>query len=221
MKPSPGMRPAQHQAPHPTVGDVWLVAIALAGFVVGLLPDTVVSFHPAAASILREPWVLILEIPACLAAVTALVLWAHRDAAGHRRAFVATVFTVGGLAALFQALAVAAGWWQGPAYDAPWPALALAGHRGAVSLAAHLGLILVAYRWLSARRPRLALLLYGLVMLVVIPGTLAGDLVAIGDGEYAYRDGFTIGADVLYGEALFAAQLLIFEGLRRVAPSTR
>ncbi len=220
MKPSPGTHTASGRMPrtrHIPAADARLAALALAGFVVGLLPDTIVSFYPVATGILRQSWVLFLEIPACFIIIAALALWARRNSTRRRWAFSATVFATGTLAALFQALAVAAGWWQGSAYSVPWLALALAGHRGAVSLAAHLGLILVGYHLLSSRRPRLALLLYGLVMLIVIPGSIAGDIVAINGGEYTYRNGFSIGADILYGEALFAAQLLIYEALRRRA----
>lgn len=201
--------------------DIALLLVALAGFLAGRIPDTIISFRPDAADILRQPWLLRLEIPASAVAVAALVLWARRGRTGRRWPLIATVFAVGALAAAFQALAVAAGWWQGPAYDAPWLALALAGHRGAFSLAAHLGLILLGYRWLSGRRPRLALALYGLVLLVVIPGTIAGDLDSFGAGAYFYRNGFTLAADVVYAEALFGVQLLLFEALRRTLPTTR
>jgi hypothetical protein len=76
-------------------------------------------------------------------------------------------------------------------------------------------LFLLAYRWLAVRWPRLALLAYGLLVLLVIAGTLVGDQSFLRSGMYVFQGGYTIETDVVYGVVIFCLPLVLYHIIRQ------
>lgn len=194
---------------------VGLLTGGILGLAIGVAPDAIITVAPAAAPLMLSPWLMVAEASAAVAALSVLVLWVRLDQDPVHRAFVMAMLSVGVYTGLFHALALATGWWQGKAFQGPLLTLVLASMRGAFSFAAHLGVVIALY-WLVARRsPTWGLALYGLFFLALIPGTIYSDQMYISDGTFAFRNGYTIGADLVYGAILFVLPLVLFEVVRR------
>jgi hypothetical protein len=189
-----------------------LGVIATFGLVVGFLADALEGAIPSFHLVLQQPAVVIMVPIITLVTITALVLWAQQGGPVDRKAFVAAILAAGGLTILFHALAQALGWWGGLFFQAPLFVLALLTGLQAIALFA---LFLLAYRWLAVRWPRLALLAYGLLMLLVIAGTIVGDQSFLRSGMYVFQGGYTIGTDVVYGVVIFCIPLLLYHIIRR------
>lgn len=198
--------------------EAWLLAAGIAGFLVGLAPDTITSISPTAPDPLRAPAATFVLVLAAVGATAALIAWACVGAHPARVTFVTVSLGAGTFAALIQALALAVGWWGGTAFQAPLLPLALSGTRGGFPMAAHLGLVIFLYVLVARRHPRLGLLVYGAFMLAVIPGTIVSDRMFLGDGTFAFRHGYSIGTDILYAEVLFGFPLVLYTLLRRPRP---
>jgi hypothetical protein len=196
-----------------TKNKAWLLgAIATFGLVVGYVTDTLEGAIPSFHQVLQLPAVGVMVTLITLVTTAALVLWAQQGGSGDRKAFVAAILVAGGVAILFHALAQGLGWWSGLFFQAPLFVLALLTGLQAIALFA---LFLLAYRWLAVRWPRLALLVYGLLVLLVIAGTLVGDQSLLRSGMYVFQGGYTIATDVVYGVVIFCLPLVLYHIIRQ------
>lgn len=187
-------------------------AIATFGLAVGYLADTLEGTIPSFHQVLQQPAIIVLMPIITLVTIAALVLWARQGGSADREAFVAAILVAGAVTLLFHALAQAVGWWSGFFFQAPLFVLALLTGLQAIALFA---LFLLAYRWLAVRWPRLALLAYGLLVLLVIAGTIVGDQSLLASGTYVFQGGYTIGTDVVYGVVIFCLPLLLYHLIRQ------
>ncbi len=153
-----------------------------------------------------------------LALVTAVSLtwWSRRRDRPDRRTFVAAIGSAGVLAVIINLIAPAAGWWGGRVFDAPRLPLALLTGLRVISI---LGLLLLLYRWLAARRQWLALLAYGVILVALVPATIAGDPILLRSGALTFGGGYTIWHDLLLGELFFVLPPALYTLLRRVRQS--
>jgi hypothetical protein len=95
-----------------------------------------------------------------------------------------------------------------PKFDAPLLPLALlTGLKATV----YLGLVLLLYRWLAARRLWLARSIYLLLLIALIPATIFGDKMVLRSGVLTFGGGYTIWQDLLVGAVLFALPLISYE----------
>ncbi len=186
-----------------------LGAIATFGLVVGYVADTLEGAIPSFHQVLQLPAVGVMVTLITLVTTAALVLWAQQGGSGDRKAFVAAILVAGGVAMLFHALAQALGWWGGLFFQAPLFVLALLTGLQAIAL------FLLVYRWLAVRWPRLALLAYGLLVLLVIAGTLVGDQSFLRSGMYVFQGGYSIQTDVVYGVVIFCLPLVLYHIIRQ------
>jgi len=67
------------------------------------------------------------------------------------------------------------------------------------------------YRWLARRRPKLALVGYLLLIVLMMLATVLGDQSQLASGEMIFQHGYTIFTDVLYAVVFFGLPLLIYE----------
>lgn len=188
-----------------------LGALATFGLVVGYVADTLEGAIPAFHQVLQLPAVGVMVTLITLVTIAALVLWAQQGGCADRKAFVAAILVAGGVAMLFHALAQTLGWWEGLFFQAPLFVLALLTGLQALAL---LALFLLAYRWLAVRWPRLAVLAYGLLVLLVIAGTIVGDQSFLRSGTYVFQGGYTIQTDVIYGVVIFCLPLVLYHLIR-------
>jgi hypothetical protein len=184
-----------------------LGAIATCGLVVGYMADALEGAIPSFHQVLQLPAMGVLVILITLVTIAALVLWAREGGSGDRQAFVAALLVAAGVAMLFHALAQALGWWAGLFFQAPLFVLALLTGLQALALFA---LFVLAYRWLAVRWPRLALLAYGVLVLLIMAGTLVGDQSLLRSGMYVFQGGYSIQTDVVYGAVIFCLPLVLY-----------
>jgi hypothetical protein len=118
------------------------------------------------------------------------------------------MMTVGPLAFIVNVLAPSVGWWGGRIFEAPLFSLALLTALRAIVLAA---LLLPLYRWLARRRKWLALLVYSLILLALIPATVYGDAIFLRTGALTFGGGYTISHDVVLGEVFLLLPPVIYE----------
>jgi len=189
-----------------------LGAIAILGLVVGYLGDALEGAIPSFHQVLQQPATIILVPIITLVTMSTLVLWAVQRRSVDRKAFIAAILISGVLTILFHVLAQALGWWGGLFFQAPLFVLALLTGLQAIALFAF---FLLTYRWLAVRWPRLALLAYGLLLLLVIAGTIIGDQSFLSSGMYVFQGGYSIGTDVVYGVVIFCLPLLLYHIIRR------
>ena len=160
----------------------------------------------------RNPIFGVLVVFAVPAAVVWLALWA-RTRRPDGGAFAVAVTTLGVMVAIGNIVAPALGWWAGPVFDGPLLPLAVLTASGAM---VSFGLLLLLYRWLAARRPWLAKLVYALLLVVLIPvRVFYGDRAAIDQGVFSFGAGYTIWHDLLLAEALLVLPPLLYELFRR------
>jgi len=189
-----------------------LAVIATCGLVLGYVADTLEGTIPSFHQVLQLPVVGVMVILITLVTSAAVVLWAQQGGSDDRKAFVSAILLTAGVAMLFHALAQAVGWWSGHFFQAPVFVLTLLTGLQAIAFFA---LFLLAYRWLAVRWPRLALVAYSVLVLLVIAGTLVGDQAFLRSGMYVFQGGYSIQADVIYGVGIFCLPLLLYQVIRQ------
>jgi hypothetical protein len=191
-----------------------LVAVAALGFLAAFLTDTMTTQIPSFHRLLQNPIADIIAILVALATSAVLLLWAWQAGHRDRKAYVLAITGAGILVVIANVLAPAIGWWGGTFFQkGPLLILALLTGVGAMG---GFALLLMGYRWLAARKPKLALLVYGLMLLVLLPAaTVLGDQFASRSGVVTFGGGYTVWHDVLVGEVFFLAPILLYEALRR------
>jgi hypothetical protein len=186
---------------------------AVIGLLVGYTGGAMMHFPPFPIQrLLQSPVADAAVVVLALGTVVSLALWARQPGRSERRAFVAAITSVGALGVILNVLAPALGWWGGRIFEAPLLPLALLTGLRAVLL---LGLLLLLYRWLTARRRWLAVLVYSLILLALIPATIFGDPIFLRSGALTFGAGYTIWHDLVLGEVLFALPPVFWEVLRR------
>ena len=143
-----------------------------------------------------------------LIGLAGLGVWGKQPGCGDRNAFVAGIMSVGVLAFIANALAPSVGWWGGRIFEAPLFPLAVLTALRAIVLAA---LLLTLYRWLARRRKWLALLVYSLILLALIPATVYGDAILLRTGALTLSGGYTVSHDVVLGEVIFLLLPVTYE----------
>lgn len=78
-----------------------------------------------------------------------------------------------------------------------------------------LGLMLLLYRWLAQHRRWLAWMVYGVVLLSLIPATVRGDRMLIASSALWFAAGYNIWHDVILGEAFFVLPVVVYEFMHR------
>lgn len=190
-----------------------LYAIAtLLGFVLLLTGRSFVRDVSWFQQALYQPALFALGILLALLTVAAFLLWARQSGGPDHNAFVVATLIAGGLSVCTYWLFPVLGFYGGTAFQAP---LLMQVVFFGLLQTGGIAVLLLLYRWLAARRSFLALLLYGLLMLSLIPATIAGDQWYVSLGKYSFGHGFTIGWDVVQALLIFGLPLLIHEGLRR------
>jgi hypothetical protein len=162
--------------------------------------------------LLQNPVADILVVVLALATMVSLALWARQPGHRERQAFVAAITTVGLLAVVLNVVAPTVGWWGGRVFEGPLFQLALLTGLRAIFLFA---LLLLLYCRLAARRRWLALLIYFLTLVALIPGVFIGDPILLRSGVLTFGAGYTIWHDVVLGELAFALPLIFYEFFRR------
>ena len=119
-----------------------------------------------------------------LVSLAGLGVWGKQPGRADRNALVAGIMSVGALAFIVNVLAPSVGWWGGRIFEAPLFPLALLTALRAIVLAA---LLLTLYRWLARRQKWLALLVYSLILLALIPATIYGDAIFLRTGAVTFR----------------------------------
>jgi hypothetical protein len=198
--------------------DRYLFAAVVAGFCAFDAITTGMWFSRSYQRILESPPALLATVALVALTIVALWLWAFRGGHADRRPFAIAVFVTGAVAIAYQALGPSVGWWRGLAFAPPLPLQALIYGWQLTSAAA---LLLLAYRMLAAYGPRVALLSYGIVLLLLAPATVWGERISLQQGDYTFEKGYSPLWDALWFVALAVLPLLIYEMLRRCRAGTR
>jgi hypothetical protein len=194
--------------------DSILVAVATLGFLVAFLAGMMTTVIPSFHRLLQNPLADVLVVLVALATSAALLLWAWQPGHRDREAYVLAITGAALLVVSANVVAPAIGWWGGT-YLEKAPLLVLAVLTG-VGVMGGFALLLMGYRWLANRSPKLALLVSGLIMLVLLPpAVILGDQFALSSGVLAFGGGYTIWHDLVVGEGFFLALILLYEVLRR------
>ena len=164
--------------------------------------------YPVQRLLLQSPIANAVVVVLALVSVAGLGVWRRQPGCADRNAFVAAITSVGALAFILNVLAPTVGWWGGRIFEAPLFPLALLTALRAIVIAA---LLLILYRWLAGRRKWLALLVYSLILLALIPATVYGDAIFLRTGALTFGGGYTISHDVLLGEVSFALPPVVYE----------
>jgi hypothetical protein len=190
-----------------------LVAAEAIGFLAVTVAETIVGQVSSFSQVLQYPVADVVVVVVGLVTIATLVLWARQSGHCDRTAFVAAITAAGVLLFIANVFAPSIGWWDGTFFKAPLFILALMTAVGAMGL---LALLLRRYLWLAARKPKLALLVYGLIRLVLLPAsTIIGDLLNARLGLITFGEGYTVSHDVLVGEAFFWSPLILYKVFRR------
>ena len=186
----------------------WAGSAVAVGFLLTLVIAEMTQLNAAFQQALQQPLVAMCIVLVVLGStIIPLLLWARLSTAPDRVVYVTSVLVGAWLAICFQALAPAVGWWAGTAFKAPLFVQAVV---FGMKLAAGVALFLALYRWLSARRPWLALLVYAFMTLLFVPATLIEDQQALSTGMYVFRGGYTPWTDALYFVAILWVPLLVY-----------
>jgi hypothetical protein len=170
-----------------------------------------VSPYPVQRLLSQSPLATVIVVALALVGLAGLGVWGKQPGCGNRNAFVSGIMSVGAVAFIANVLAPSVGWWGGRIFEAPLFPLAILTGLRAIVLAA---LLLTLYRWLARRRKWLALLVYSLILLALIPATVYGDAILLRTGALTFSGGYTVSHDVLLGEAIFLLLPVIYELLR-------
>lgn len=162
--------------------------------------------------VLRNPVADMLVIALAPGTVLSLALWARQRGHPERQAFVAAITTVGAMSVILNVVAPSVGWWGGRVFEGPLFPLALLTGLRAIFLFA---LLLLLHRWLAARRRWLALLIYFLILVALIPGVIVADPIFLRSGVLTFGAGYTIWLDLVLGEVFFALPLVLYEFFSR------
>jgi hypothetical protein len=196
--------------------DSVLLAMAALGFLLATIAGIIVWEVPSFHQVLQNPIPNLIVVLVALATSAALLLWARQPGHRDREAYVSAITGAGILVVIANVFAPAIGWWGGVRrtyFQAPLLILALLTGVGAMGWFA---LLLMGYRWLANRSPKLTLLVSGLIMLVLLPAaTVIGDQFGTRSGVVTFGGGYTVWHDVLVGEGFFLAPILLYEVLRR------
>ena len=161
--------------------------------------------------LLQNPVADMLVVALAMTTMVSLALWARQPGHRERQAFVAAITTVGLLAVVLNVVAPTVGWWGGRVFGPLFPLALLTGLRAIFLFA----LLLLLYRWLAAHRRWLALLIYFLILVALIPALIIGDPILLRSGALTFGAGYTIWHDVVLGEVAFALPLIFYEFFRR------
>jgi hypothetical protein len=183
---------------------------ALVGLLIGYSAGAMmhVSPYPVQRLLLQSPIAIAVVVVLALVSVAGVVVWSRQPGCADRNAFVAAITCVGALAFILNVFAPTVGWWGGRIFEAPLFPLALLTALRAIVIAA---LLLILYRWLARHRKWLALLVYSLILLALIPATVYGDAIFLRTGALTFSGGYTISHDVVLGEVFFALPLVVYE----------
>lgn len=191
-----------------------LVAAVVIGFLAVTVAETIIGAVSSFRHFLQSPVADVVVVVVALATIAALVLWARQPGHRDRVAFVATITALGVLVFLANVFAPSLSWWGGTYFQAPLFILALITAVQAMGL---LALELRGYLWLAKRSPKLALLVYALILLILLPAsTILGDLLGARSGLITFGEGYMVWHDVLVGEAFFWSPLLLYTAFRRL-----
>jgi len=183
---------------------------ALVGLLIGYSAGAMmhVSPYPVQRLLSQSPLATVVVVVLALVSLAGLGVWGKQPGRADRNAFVAGIMTVGALAFIANVLAPSVGWWGGRIFEAPLFPLALLTALRAIVLAA---LLLTLYRWLARRRKWLALLVYSLILIALIPATVYGDAIFLRTGALTFNGGYTIFHDVVLGEVVLLLPPVIYE----------
>jgi hypothetical protein len=187
--------------------------VAIAGVLVGYAGGAMMHFAPFPIQrLLKHPGADAAVVVLALATAFSVALWARQPEHSERGPLISAIGAVAGIAVVLNVVAPAVGWWGGKIFDAPLVPLALLTGLRAMLL---LGLLLLLYRWLVARRRWLAVLIYLTILLALVPATYYGDSHFFQSGALAFGGGYTIWTDLMIGEMLFALPPVLYEWLLR------
>jgi hypothetical protein len=182
---------------------------ALVGLLIGYSAGAMmhVSPYPVQRLLSQRSFATVVVVVLALVSLAGLGVWGKQPGRADRIAFVAGIMCIGALAFIVNVLAPRVGWWGGRIFEAPLFPLALLTALRAIVLAA---LLLTVYRCLARRRRWLALLVYSLILLALVPATVYGDAIFLRTGALTFGGGYTIFHDVVLGEVLLALPPVIY-----------
>jgi hypothetical protein len=100
--------------------------VAALGLLVGYIGGAAMHFPPFLPQrLLLNPAADIPVVALALGTIASLALWARQPCHPERRAFVAAIVSVGGVAVILNVLAPTLGWWRGRVFEGPLFPLAL------------------------------------------------------------------------------------------------
>ena len=185
---------------------------AILGFLVGFVAFPIGASPPTLQNLLENPLIDAGVVILTLGTVACLILWARQSADPDRRAYVIGLAITWGIIVLSNIVAPALGLWYGPYFETRIVPLALL---TGIRATGGIGLILLGYRWLAARRPRLALAVWGVLLLLLILGVPRADQAVIDSGVFSFGNGYQIWHDVLLGVVFWVLPLILYETLSR------
>jgi small-conductance mechanosensitive channel len=147
-----------------------------------------------------------------LFAYLGVLLWARQPHHRDRWLVVTAATAMGVIVFMVNQIARAVGWWDWWGY-----ALPLIVQAGLLLLGPSVFFIfiLTGYRWLVAHSQR-PLLNYGLIMIIVlVPLTVIGDLYSIERRKLSFGGGYTIWQDVLVGQAFVWLPIFLYRAIHR------
>jgi hypothetical protein len=182
---------------------------ATAGLIVGFIAEGLTRHPPFLHQLLGHPLAAAAFAALLIVTLGSLILWSRQAGYTERRTFVAAIITAAALGGLFAVLAIALGWWSGPAFNMPALAFGLVVCLGAT---AYFATLLQPQRWLVARRLWWAQLVYILGLLVLLAVvTVLGDEMYLAKGTFVFGRGYTVWHDALYGVIVFSAPFLLYQ----------
>ena len=181
------------------------------GCIAGIVAGGMAASPPLLQDLLENTLADAAVVILALGTVGCLFLWARQSASPDGMAYATAITFTGVIAVLANVIAPALGWWRGPYFETRLVPLALLTGLKAMAV----GLFLAGYRWLAAQRPRLALVLYGALVVLLIPGIISGDRAVIDSGLFTFANGYQIWHDVILGVVLFILPLIVYEALSR------
>jgi hypothetical protein len=147
-----------------------------------------------------------------LFAYLAVLLWARQPHHRDRWLVVVAATGMGAIVFLVNQIAHAIGWWDWWGYALP---LIVQASLLWLGPAVFFSFILTGYRWLVAHSQR-PLLIYGLIMLILlVPLTVLGDLYSIERSKLSFGGGYTIWQDVLVGQAFAWLPIFLYRAIQR------
>lgn len=184
---------------------------AVLGFAAFTLLGALGAPPPKLQNWLQNPVLDVGIVLVALGTAACLFVWARQSDQPDRMALATAVIIDGVLIVLINIIAPTVGWWHGPYFETHIIPLAVMHFTAPLPF----GFILLGYRWLAARRPWLALALYGALALLLIPGIIRLDTRVLEEGWFGWGNGYQLWHDVLLGVVLFLVPLIVYEVLAR------